>query len=348
MARAPDTMFPFVPPTSTFSASKCTGLLIAVVVTLLALKRRRKPKRLTVLSKHQERVVILGATSGIGRALAQQYAKRGAKVCIVGRRSDLLAEVKTECWILRDPSVDKSAILPASHVAPKDPVFAVQADFTVPEDAVHIASLLREVWDGVDTVVVCAGVSSLRPLLDIADGRRAGADLTLDDVRHIKEVSDAAMRGNFSGPLLTAATLIPLLESSSRSPAVALISSAAAIIPAPTRSLYCASKAASLILYQSLAIEHPKIAFTHVMPATVEGDFRASAVDAGPVREASPNKHGLKRDYVAHRIIHAVDHGVKEVFLPWWYVRFGHLLYWIFPSVVEYFSRKKYNFSITP
>ena len=38
-----------------------------------------------------------------------------------------------------------------------------------------------------------------------------------------------------------------------------LVSSAAAIIPAPTRSLYCASKAASLILYQSLAIEHPKI-----------------------------------------------------------------------------------------
>jgi len=268
-------------------------------------------------------------------------------VCVVGRREELLAEVKAECWSLRDPSVGKADILPVSHVVPNDPVVAVQADFTVPEDIVHVRTVLQTVWDGVDTVVVCAGVSSLRPLLDIADVRQPGQAVILDGVRRIKEVSNAAMEGNFSGPLLSAVTLIPLLESSSCSPSVALISSAAAIIPAPTRSLYCASKAASLILYQSLAIEHPKVKFTHVIPATVEGDFRASAVDAGPVREASPNKHGLKRDYVAQQLIHAVDYGGKEIFLPWWYVRAGHLLYWTFPSVTEYFSRKKYKFAAT-
>ena len=126
------------------------------------------------------------------------------------------------------------------------------------------------------------------------------------------------------------------------------MSSAAAIIPAPTRSLYCASKAASLTLYQSLAIEHPKIRFTHILPATVEGDFRTSAVDAGPVREASPSKHGLKRDDVAQRLINAIDEGEKEVFLPWWYVRIGHFLYWITPSTVEHLARKKYNFTASP
>ncbi|EKM60647.1 uncharacterized protein PHACADRAFT_85124 [Phanerochaete carnosa HHB-10118-sp] len=330
---------------SALTASKFPGLLIAVVIVALALRRRWEPKRVAVLPKHQERVVILGATGGIGRAVAQGYAKRGAKVCIVGRREELLAETKAECWSLRDPGVDKADILPVSLVAPNDPIVAVQADFTVPEDIVHVRGVIQAVWDGVDTVVVCAGVSSLRPLLEIADVRRPGEDLTLDGIQRIQEVSNAAMRGNFSGPLLSAITLIPLLESSSRSPSVALISSAAAIIPAPTRSLYCASKAASLILYQSLAIEHPRVNFTHVIPATVEGDFRASAVDAGPVREASPNQHGLKRDYVAQQLIHAVDHGEKEVLLPWWYVRSGHLLYWTFPSIIEYLGRKKYKFA---
>ena len=140
-------------------------------------------------------------------------------------------------------------------------------------------------------------------------------------------------------------TQIPLLEATSRSPAIALVSSAAAIIPAPTRSLYCATKSASLMLYQSLSIEHPKVKFTNILPATVEGDFRASAVDGGPVREAEPNKRGLKRDYVARRLIGAVDDGQRMVYLPWWFVRLGHLLYWMLPSVVDRVGSKKYRFT---
>jgi hypothetical protein len=50
------------------------------------------------------------------------------------------------------------------------------------------------------------------------------------------------------------------------------------------------------MLYRSLSIEHPDISFSFVLPSTVEGDFRASAVDGGSVRETDPNKHGLKRE----------------------------------------------------
>lgn len=82
------------------------------------------------------------------------------------------------------------------------------------------------------------------------------------------------------------------------------MSSVAAVIPAPTRTLYAASKSSSLILFKALSIEHPQIRFTTVLPATVspfpiiparlnhthlnnkiEGDFRASAVDGGVVHE---------------------------------------------------------------
>ena len=42
-------------------------------------------------------MLVLGASSGIGKAIAQLYAARGAKVCVVGRRKDKLDEVVQEC-----------------------------------------------------------------------------------------------------------------------------------------------------------------------------------------------------------------------------------------------------------
>ncbi len=48
----------------------------------------------------------------------------------------------------------------------------------------------------------------------------------------------------------------------SASPSILLVSSLAALVPAPTRGLYAATKASSLLLYQALSIEHPRIAFT--------------------------------------------------------------------------------------
>jgi short-subunit dehydrogenase len=137
---------------------------------------------------------------------------------------------------------------------------------------------------------------------------------------------------------------IPLLSKSSASPSILLLSSVAAVIPAPSRALYAATKSASLILYQALSIEHPQIDFSVVLPATVEGDFRSSAVDHGPVREADPSKTGLKRETVAKRCVRAVDEREKTVFMPM-YMRFGHFLYWVFPSFVEWRARVKYNFA---
>lgn len=123
-----------------------------------------------------------------------------------------------------------------------------------------------------------------------------------------------------------------------------LMSSAAGIIPAPTRSLYCSTKAASLMLYQALTIEHPKVKFTLVLPGTVEGDFRASAVDGGTVREADPDKAGLKKDYVARRTINAVDAGQRNLFLPWHFGRCGHIIYWTWTSLAEKIASRKYRF----
>lgn len=139
------------------------------------------------------------------------------------------------------------------------------------------------------------------------------------------------------------------MSRTSPSPSILLISTLAAVAPAPTRALYGATKSASLVLYQSLAIEHPDITFTCVLPSTIEGDFRKSAVDAGPTRESDPNKHGLKRDWVAQRCMEAVDAQERTVFMANFYRIVPMLVYTIDSwgrGIVERAARKKYSFQV--
>lgn len=211
-----------------------------------------------------------------------------------------------------------------------------------------------------------AGASALRPLMEVAGLERLGTSFTppqanVEGLRRAVEVANAAARINYTGPLVSAATFVgtapsllyfdlippqlPLLQSNSPAPAILLISSLGAVVPAPTRSIYASTKSASLVLYECLAIEHPAVAFSFAILATVQGDFRASAVDAGPVRESDPNRHGLLPEDVAQRCVRAVDTGEKFFWMPYLYSRLGHALYWIVPSFVEWRAGVKYKFS---
>jgi short-subunit dehydrogenase len=98
------------------------------------------------------------------------------------------------------------------------------------------------------------------------------------------------------------------------------------------------------MLYQALAIEHPEINFSFILPGTIEGNFRASAVDIEEGERARGQmSEGLKREDVAKRIVQAVDWREKFVWMPSWY-RWAHALYWIWPSFIERKASRKYNF----
>ncbi|KAH6652424.1 short-chain dehydrogenase [Truncatella angustata] len=284
-------------------------------------KARRRDGHL----KHaEERVLILGASSGVGRATAKQYAARGARVCFVARRADEISTLAEECG---------------------DKCIWQVADFSKADDMISLRTRVEKEWQGLDTLHICAGVSALQPIMALTGTRSPDEDAEGSGIRSAVNIAGRAIQGNFNGPLVSALVFIPMLTRTSSSPSVLLVSSVAAIIPAPTRALYAATKASSLLLFQSLAIEHPQIAFTFVLPATIEGNFRASAVDAGPVREADPNKNGLKIVYVAQRCIDAVDRAITgNVVLPKFPYAFAQYLYLLWPSFIEKQARKKYNF----
>lgn len=56
--------------------------LLAIPILLQLLRTRRGPSRERILPPSEERVLLLGASSGVGKDLALAYAKRGARVYV--------------------------------------------------------------------------------------------------------------------------------------------------------------------------------------------------------------------------------------------------------------------------
>jgi short-subunit dehydrogenase len=101
------------------------ALALAPIVTFLRQRSRRSFK----LPRQNERILIIGASSGVGRTLAQQYAKLGVKgVCVVGRRADKIAEVVAECNTFKVSNTE---------------IIGITGDFAEVDDMVRIRNQLE-------------------------------------------------------------------------------------------------------------------------------------------------------------------------------------------------------------
>ncbi|KZP00680.1 NAD(P)-binding protein [Calocera viscosa TUFC12733] len=327
-----------------------TGAVMYFVLStaLLYLLFTAGENRPNEVKKREERVLVLGGSSGIGKAIAIHYAKRGAKICIVARREEGMEEVKQRCLRLlakRAPRSVKGKEKEETEIEQegKD-VLVMTGDIASVEDMVRVRKAVNDAWGGLDTLVLSAGISSLQPLMYNAGWEKGNTDdPTEQGLAHLQEIVRKVSEVNYVASALVAATFFPMLERTSKQGAVMLISSAAALIPAPTRTLYGSSKAASLALYQALAIEHPSLRFSLICPGTVNTSFRSSAPDGDDKREVEESK--LEPDVVAERAVQAVDSGERMVVMPFKF-SLGHWLYilggrkWI-----EREAAKKYNWT---
>ena len=108
------------------------GISIAFFSFLYAVYRNLF-NRYSKVPKLGERVVVLGASSGIGRSIARQYAERGARVCIVGRRETLVNEVVVECQSVRNMSSSDK----------QENIFGVAADFANVDDMIRTRTIIE-------------------------------------------------------------------------------------------------------------------------------------------------------------------------------------------------------------
>lgn len=99
--------------------------------------RRNHLTRTHKLPPHEEHVLILGASGGVGRVLAVQYARRGARVCLVARNQNELDAAGKECE-------DAYALACGGRdVDKKGRVITLVADFSNVEDMVQVRERLQ-------------------------------------------------------------------------------------------------------------------------------------------------------------------------------------------------------------
>ena len=104
---------------------------------------------------HGRRLLITGASSGIGRAVAEQAARYGARLILAARSADKLDSLA--------PTHDHGA-----------EAIAVAADVTVPADRRRLLATVVERFDGLDVLINNAGVGSFGHFAEV-HGRRSCA-----------------------------------------------------------------------------------------------------------------------------------------------------------------------------
>jgi short-subunit dehydrogenase len=237
--------------------------------------------------------IVTGASSGIGRQLALDFADRRAKLALVARRGDRLGEVAAEC---RRRGTEVEALV--GDLA--DPGFAT---------SVVEATLTR--LGRLDILVNNAGVPKHKHVYDV----------TPDDVEH-------TVRVNFLAPAyLILAALAPMLRQGEGT--IVNISSAAGRIPPPREAVYAASKYALTGFSEGLALDlagsniHPAV--VHVGPIDTEIWEKAEA----PVRYRGKKHHPR---IVSQAVFACIEKRRYEVTVPG-SLRWAYLLKLIAPGL---------------
>jgi len=170
---------------------------------------------------HNKIVVITGATSGIGRALAEAFHDRGNRVIVTGRRKALLDEV----------------------VASRPGLVAHELDVDSPASLSALTQSLRADFPDLNVVIANAGISRFEDMSTDA--------WTADD-------AEAVVQTNILGVIRVAAAVLPLIKGK-RDAAFLATSSALAFVPRADFPAYCASKAFLHSWLQSLRHQLRKV-----------------------------------------------------------------------------------------
>ena len=227
------------------------------------------------------RVLVTGASSGIGAALAREMASQGAIVGLCARRTALLDDVLTDC----------------RRTSPGSRAWTVDLS-----DLEGLETFVRRVEDGlggIDVLVNNAGI-----MMD-----RAAVETPWQDLVRITETD------YYSPVRLTHAALPGMLARGGGH--VVVVSSMAARMSTPGEAAYAAAKAALTAYFEALAGElwDSSVRFHLVYPALidvtpgVDGDDGMAATATGATRIPAP--------VLARDIRRQMERDELELYMPY-------------------------------
>ncbi len=251
------------------------------------------------------RILITGASQGIGRALAELAAARGARVLAAARSEELLHE-------LADQARGKGGVLET-----------VVADVTSTEDRQHMVEAAQRCFGGLDVLVNNAGIGATGHFAEVSPER----------LRKIMEV-------NFFGLTETTRAFIPMLRQGNR-PAIVNISSIAGKRGISARSEYSASKFAVQGFSEALRAELDKdgIDVLVVCPGLTQTNFSKNMLEQ-KARMPLDHMRGMTSEQVAEATLRALARGTDEIHLTFQ----GKLIVFVsrfFPWLADLFAKHK-------
>ncbi len=202
--------------------------------------------------------LITGAAQGIGRAIAEEFVRRGSAHIVV---ADLNEEAGVETVAALEDLGGRASFL---CVDLRDPDQVQQM--------VHDAAALA---GGLDVLVNNAGITDT-----LLQGQTTIESLTLENWTSVFDVNLRAM-------WLATKTAAPFLRASRRNPAVVNAGSVSGMTGYPEHPAYCVSKAAVLQLTRVSAIDlAPDVRVNAFCPATTDTPMRRQFIEAAEDQEA--------------------------------------------------------------
>lgn len=228
-------------------------------------------------------VWITGASSGIGEAVAEGVAARGAKLVLSARNRDALEQVAGRC---RDAGAKDVLVLPLDVI-----------DY--PAMAPAVAAVMER-FGRIDLLLNNAGISQ----------RSRCVDTSFDVYRQLMEVD---VLGQIA---LTKAVLPVMLEQGEGH--LAVTASVAGKVGAPLRTGYCAAKHAVMGFFDALRTEVAAdgIRVTTITPGFIRTNVSKNALDGQgqPTGEMDDDiDAGMSAAACAEVIIAGFENGIPEI-----------------------------------
>ena len=249
------------------------------------------------------RMLVTGASQGIGRALVLAALAQGAKVIAAARQQSLLDELAAEAKNLN--------------------LVVVAADVTSADDRAKMVAAAQEKFGGLDILVNNAGIG--------ATGHFSESDF--DNLRKIFEV-------NFFGLTETTRVFLPMLKLGTK-PAIVNISSVVGKRGIPARSHYASSKFAVQGFSEAIRAELAKdgIDVLVVCPGLTQTNFSKNMLEQ-KAKVQLDHLRGMTSEQVADATLRSIARGKNEIVLTT-QGRLLVFVNRFFPWIVDHFSKKQ-------
>ncbi|HEY8893857.1 MAG TPA: SDR family oxidoreductase [Niastella sp.] len=258
-------------------------------------------------------IVITGASSGVGKAMALELAQHGAKLVLAARREKALNELAAECNELGAVAI------------------AVPADMRSLESIQHLAVKANEFGGAIDVWINNAGVLAAGPLEQVP-----------------AEVNEDVIKTNLLGYMHSAHTVLPYFKRQQQGILINNIS-VGGWFPTPYGSAYTASKFGIRGFSEALKgelKEFPHIHICDLYPGFLDTPgIQHAANYTGKYLKPAPPVYDPKR--VARAIVSVINDpksttviGASSVFLKLAYLLFPALTLSITGSVIRTYLKR--------